>query len=26
MQALATRYFVESALVQAVIRGTGRRV
>jgi zinc protease len=26
MQALAKSYFVESALVQAVIRGTGRRV
>jgi zinc protease len=26
MQALAHRYFVESALVQSVIRGTGRRV
>ena len=26
MQELANRYFVESALVQAVIRGTGRRV
>jgi zinc protease len=26
MQQLASRYFVESALVQAVIRGTGKRV
>jgi len=26
MQAVATRYFVESALVQSVVRGTGRRV
>ena len=26
MQVLANRYFVESALVQSVIRGTGRRV
>jgi len=26
MQQLANRYFVESALVQSVIRGTGRRV
>jgi zinc protease len=26
MQEVATRYFVESTLVQSVIRGTGRRV
>jgi hypothetical protein len=26
MQELANRYFLESALMQSVIRGTGRRV
>jgi hypothetical protein len=26
MQELANRYFVESALVQSVVRGTGRSV